>query len=99
MQDPRARELEQFFFTGWRRTPYGILRGQKKSARVQAKRRRSRQRRLSLCQLPQAGTHDGEGLFYQARGFRGLWGITVICARIPWVHLDNMPLGCNGHAL
>ena len=22
-----------------------------------------------------------------------------ICARIPWVPLDNMPLGCNGHAL
>ena len=21
------------------------------------------------------------------------------CARIPWVPLDNMPLGCNGHAL
>jgi hypothetical protein len=23
----------------------------------------------------------------------------LICARIPWVPLDNMPLGCNGHAL
>jgi len=22
-----------------------------------------------------------------------------ICARIPWVPLDSMPLGCNGHAL
>ena len=25
--------------------------------------------------------------------------ISPICARIPWVPLDNMPLGCNGHAL
>jgi len=66
MQDPRARALEQLFFAEWRCTLYGILREQKKSARVQAKRRRSRQRRLSLCQLLQAGTHDGEGLFYQA---------------------------------
>src|SRR5215813_9742311 len=28
-------------------------------------------------QLLQAGTHDGEGLFYQVLGLRGLWGITV----------------------
>jgi len=26
-------------------------------------------------------------------------GQEVICARIPWVPLDSMPLGCNGHAL
>ena len=26
-------------------------------------------------------------------------GLVVICARIPWVPLDSMPLGCNGHAL
>ena len=26
-------------------------------------------------------------------------GCSPICARIPWVPLDNMPLGCNGHAL
>ena len=26
-------------------------------------------------------------------------GVRPICARIPWVPLDNMPLGCNGHAL
>ena len=24
---------------------------------------------------------------------------TPICARIPWVPLDNIPLGCNGHTL
>jgi hypothetical protein len=27
------------------------------------------------------------------------WGPEPICARIPWVPLDNMPLGCNGYAL
>ena len=26
-------------------------------------------------------------------------GADPICARIPWVPLDSMPLGCNGHAL
>jgi hypothetical protein len=26
-------------------------------------------------------------------------GGQVICARIPWVPLDNLPLGCNGHTL
>ena len=26
-------------------------------------------------------------------------GNTPICARIPWVPLDNIPLGCNGHTL
>jgi len=51
MQDPRARALEQLFFAEWRCTLYGILREQKKSARVQAKRRRSRQRSNCLgCQ-------------------------------------------------
>ena len=51
MQDPRARELlEQFFFAGWRHTLYGML-GAEKFAGVQAKRRRSRQRRLSLRPL------------------------------------------------
>ena len=26
-------------------------------------------------------------------------GLCLICARIPWVPLDNVPLGCHGHTL
>jgi hypothetical protein len=28
-------------------------------------------------QMLQAGSHDGEGLFYRVMGLRVLWGITV----------------------
>ena len=32
-------------------------------------------------------------------GALGGTGSPLICARIPWVPLDNIPLGCNGHTL
>ena len=41
-----------------------------------------------------AVAHDASGM-----ATRVDWGQTLICARIPWVPLDNIPLGCNGHTL
>jgi hypothetical protein len=35
----------------------------------------------------------------KAMGLSPPGGLRVICARIPWVPLDNIPLGCNGHTL
>src|SRR5262249_37568239 len=40
---------------------------------------------------------DGGNLL--VRIWRGAGAGNLICARIPWVPRDTMPLGCNGHAL